>query len=84
MNRVPRGRGAKNWGKRWIRKAVLNQLFYPDVKDVSTLLQSVLAPLMPTPIAAPLATLTNETLQMEDITDEDIYEVFRNYIADNN
>lgn len=70
MNRVPR-KSTKNWGKRWIRKATLNQLFYPDAKDVFGLLQNVLAPVVPTPQNALMATLTNETLRMEDIMDED-------------
>lgn len=72
MNRVPR-KSTKNWGKRWIRKAALNQLFYPDAKDVFGLLQSVLAPVVPTPQNALMATLTNETLRMGDIMDEDTF-----------
>ena len=69
MNRVPR-KSAKNWGKRWIRKAALNQLFYPDVKDAFTLSQSVLAPLEPPLRNAPMVTLIKEILQMEGIMDE--------------
>lgn len=76
MNRVPR-KSTKNWGKRWIRKAALNQLFYPDAKDVFGLLQNVLAPLVPTPINAPQITPTNETLQMEDITDDYFVNLFK-------
>lgn len=76
MNRVPR-KSTKNWGKRWIRKAALNQLFYPDAKDVFTLLQSVLAPLVPLQTDVPLVTPTNETLQMEDITDDYFVNLFK-------
>ena len=84
MNRVPQ-KSAK-WGTQWIRKKECDKLLSPNARSVFGLLQSVLAPILPHQQDAPMVTPTRETLRTEDITDENIYEVFRyvNYIANNN
>ena len=84
MNRVPQ-KSAK-WETQWIRKKECNKLLSPKARSMFDLLQSVLGPILPHQQDAPMATLTNETLWIEHITDENIYEVLHyvNYIANNN
>lgn len=70
-----------------MRKKECDKLLSPNVRSAFGLLQSVLAPILPTRTDAPLATLTNETRQMADImANEDLFTVFRyvNNLINNN
>lgn len=83
MNRVPQ-KSAK-WGTRWIRKKECDNLLSPNAKSAFGLLQSVLAPILPTQTDAPLATLTNAIHQMADITADlgpPIITLTQNYIIE--